>query len=109
MHAVVGAKNNIMTLSLENPRVEFCGCVVVSAEEQKAGASNEIVEFVLNADLPEMEPNAASQGVRMCFFVIQRQIAETEYTPIYKSEVCRGESTENFFWNKIKLSCANLC
>ena len=71
MHAVVGAKNNIMTLSLENPRVEFCGCVVVSAEEYKAGASNEIVEFVLNADLPEMEPNAAaSQGARMCFFVI---------------------------------------
>ena len=59
-----------MTLSLKNPRVEFCGCVIISAEEQKAGVGNDLVEFVVNADLPELGQEEEIKGDRMCFFVI---------------------------------------
>ena len=92
MHEVVTARDQIMTKTLVNNKwaAGKAGRVVISAEEQQATANSEFVMFEPQATLPDMN---------VCFFIIYRNLAPGQWTPIYKSEIKRPYNLNMFKWN----------
>ena len=83
MHSVVASRHQVLNGVLINPAVEYCGCVTISAEEYIA--SKEVVSFNPRAKFSD---DFLQDVVNpMLFFVIRRQIAPSQFTPVFKSEV----------------------
>lgn len=101
LHEVVTARDQIMTKTLinENRAVGKSGRIVISAEEVTATANSEIVMFNPVATLPD-------QG--LCFFIIYRNQAPGQFSPIYKSEIKRPDQG-SFRWNQVQVGTTDLC
>ena len=44
----------------------------------------------------------------MCFFIIYKRLNE-DFTPIYKSEIQKSESSGLFFWRQVQVGSTDLC
>ena len=102
LHEIVTMRDQIMTKSLENPRkaVNKSGKIIISAEEMAATANTEICIF---------NPIAAGmQESGLCFFIILRNIAPSQWTPVYKSEIKRLENGA-FRWNQVQRGSTDIC
>ena len=102
MHEVVTCRDQIMTKQLINTKWQAgkAGRIVITAEEQEATSNSEIVMF---------EPQASLNESSLCFFIIYRNIAPGQYSPVYKSEIKRPAASNLYKWNQVQIGATDLC
>ena len=107
MHSVVTGRNKTFKADLiSDSSILPPGRIVIMAEEQTSESNQEMVYFIPKAcfqkdTLVRMEND-------LCFFIIYKRLAE-EYTPIYKSEIQKSESSGLYFWRQVQVGTTDLC
>ena len=74
------------------------GRITIMAEELNPDSNREMIYFTPKASFSNEV--FVSLGIDMCFFIIYKRLNE-DYTPIYKSEVQKSESSGLFFWRQV--------
>jgi hypothetical protein len=91
LHEVVTTRDQTLTKPLVNPKVAKPGRIKIHGEEMAATSNQELIMFT-----PEASNLKDMSG--QIFFIIYKNLAPANYTPIYKSET-KAAAGGRLVWN----------